>query len=310
MWKKDSVTARISDNMKDMLKQARYKINFILHHLTGSMLTSTAKKWIALKPHILDMCYNTLLLVPRLAESCPHSPTTFVSPLSISKARNFSPPSPAKPGTHCTISPFPLTPAKFIPVLRRCAMLDILDKDWNMLGGWEDILKGMEAKCCTGRAAPRSCASPATPFCTKKRPFCATPAIPCSASSFPSASCATRKTRPRSGGATFPSAPPRPARNIETAGPAAPAPLPKVLVLSLLQSPACQEYCDNIMGLHPKFCKDTPASKAALCQKETEQYLGWTTAAASGDNEDGLCRRATRAGRWKMWSGQQLPKSQ
>jgi hypothetical protein len=30
------------------------------------------------------------------------------------------------------------------------------------------------------------------------------------------------------------------------------------------------------MGLHPKFCRDTPATKATLCQKETEQYLGWS----------------------------------
>ena len=57
-------------------------------------------------------------------------------------------------------------------------------------------------------------------------------------------------------------------------------------------SEACQEYCDAIMGLHPKFCKDTPASKAALCQKETEHYLGWSTgdAAANGGANAIFCQ--------------------
>ena len=48
-----------------------------------------------------------------------------------------------------------IDPDKFIPILRRCAMLEVLDKDWNMLGGWEDILKGVEAKCCSGVSVTR-----------------------------------------------------------------------------------------------------------------------------------------------------------
>lgn len=286
VWKKDSVTATDQRNMKDMLKQARYKINFILHHLTGSMLTSTDKKWIALKPHILDMCYNTLLLVPRLAESCPHSPTDIRLAIIHFEGKEFL--AAVACETWDTLYDFavPIDASKFIPVLRRCAMLDILDKDWNMLGGWEDILKGMEAKCCSNSTKAGCCSVqrlPSDAVLHEKTTILRNARNSMQCKFFSVRFMRYTEDQAPQRWRYFPKCSAPACANIETPDQPHPHRCQKCWYFHYC-SAACQEYCDHIMGLHPKFCKDTPASKAALCQKETEQYLGWTTAAAKDED--------------------------
>jgi hypothetical protein len=208
VWKKDTVTAADQRHMKDTLKTARYKINFILHHVTGSILTATAKKWVDVRESVLSMCYNTLQLVPRLAESCPHHPTDIRLAIIHFEGKEFLAAVACETWDTLYDYAVPIDPAKCIPVLRRCAMLDILDKDWNMLGGWEDILKVSVVRVV--RKQHRSIACRAMLSCTKRPPFCATRGIRCSASSFRCASCGTRKIRRRSVGGTSPNARPRP----------------------------------------------------------------------------------------------------
>jgi len=286
VWKKESVTASDQRNMKDVLKQARYKINFIMHHLTGTLLTSTAKKWTALRSHLLDMCYNTLLLVPRLAESCPHSPNDIRLAIIHFEGKEFL--AAVACETWDTLYDFaiPIDAARFIPVLRRCAMLDILDKDWNMLGGWEDILKGMEAKCCKAGSTmvPRL---PSDAILHEKTTILRNARNSMQCKFFSVRFMRYTEDQAPQRWRYFPKCSAPACAHIETADQPHPHRCQKCWYFHYC-SAACQEYCDNIMGLHPKFCKDTPASKAALCQKETEQYLGWTTAADSGDNEGGL----------------------
>jgi len=287
VWKKESVTASDQRNMKDMLKQARYKINFILHHLTGSMLTSTDKKWTVLKPHILDMCYNTLLLVPRLAESCPHSPTDIRLAIIHFEGKEFL--AAVACETWDTLYDFaiPIDATKFIPVLRRCAMLDILDKDWNMLGGWEDILKGMEAKCCKA-GSPTVQRLPSDAVLHEKTTILRNARNSMQCKFFSVRFMRYTEDQAPQRWRYFPKCSAPACANIETAADPHPHRCHKCWYFHYC-SAACQEYCDNIMGLHPKFCKDTPASKSALCQKETEQYLGWTTAAAVPDESVPSC---------------------
>lgn len=274
VWKKDNVTAADQRQMKDTLKTARYKINFIMHHVTGNILTSTASKWTGLRDLVLQMCYNTLVLVPRLAESCPHSASDIRLAIIHFEGKEFL--AAVACETWDTLYDFsiPIDPDKFIPVLRRCAMLDILDKDWNMLGGWEDILKGMEAKCCNRgtvhRLASDAVLHEATTILRNAR------------NSMQCKFFSVRFMRYTEDQAPqrwryFPKCSAPACANIETPQHPHKHRCRKCWYFHYC-SAACQEYCDNIMGLHPKFCKDTPSSKAALCQKETEQYLGWTTA--------------------------------
>jgi MYND finger len=284
VWKKDRVTAADQRQMKDTLKTARYKINFLLHHVTGSILTNSQPKWKNLRESVLGMCYNTLQLVPRLAESCPHSPIDIRLAIIHFEGKEFL--AAVACETWDTLYDFsvPIDHNKFIPILRRCAMLDILDKDWNMLGGWEDILKGIEAKCCPRYTVSRL---PADAVLHE-----ATTVLRNARNSMQCKFFSVRFMR-----YTEDQAPQRwryfskcsaPAcANIETADHPHPHRCKKCWYFHYCSS-SCQEYCDNILGLHPKFCKDTPASKASLCQKETEQYLGWTSPCNDSVSENNI----------------------
>jgi MYND finger len=287
VWKKETVTAADQRHMKDTLKTARYKINFILHHVTGSILTATAKKWVSVRETVLNMCYNTLQLVPRLAESCPHHATDIRLAIIHFEGKEFLAAVACETWDTLYDYAVAIDPTKFIPVLRRCAMLDILDKDWNMLGGWEDILKGMEAKCCAAGVTVHRLQSDAVLHETTTVLRNARNSMQCKFFSVRFMRYTEDQAPQR--WRYFPKCSAPACANIETADHPHPHRCRKCWYFHYC-SAACQEYCDNIMGLHPKFCKDTPSTKAALCQKETEQYLGWTgisaTAALATDDAE------------------------
>jgi MYND finger len=287
VWKKENVTARDQKNMKETLKSARYKINFILHHLTGSILTSNIKKWVTIRERVVDMCYNTLQLVPRLAESCPHHPTDIRLAIIHFEGKEFLAAVACETWDTLYDHGVSIDPNRFVPVLRRCAMLDILDKDWNMLGGWEDILKGIETKCCTGKCSvihrlPSDAVLHETTTILRN----ARNSMQCKFFSVRFMKYTEDQAPQR--WKYFPKCSAPACASIETADHPHPYRCHKCWYFHYC-STSCQEYCDNIMGLHRKFCMDTPASKAALCRKETEQLLGrWIggTSTNSDDSDD------------------------
>lgn len=270
LWKKDNVTSADQRQMKDQLKQARYKINFIMHHTVGSMLSSTQPKWTDRKPDLLQFCYQTLQLLPRLAESCPHHKTDIRQVIIHFEGKEFL--ASVASETWDTLYDFsvPIDHERFIPILRRCAMLDILDKDWNLLGGWDDILKGLEAKCCLAGPVQRL----PSDFVLHEH----TTVLRNARNSMQCKFFSVRFMRYTEDQAPqrwryFPKCSAPACANIESSDRPHPFRCKKCWYFHYC-SEACQEYCDNIMGLHPKFCHDTPAGKAALCRKETEQHLG------------------------------------
>jgi MYND finger len=298
LWKKEVVTTSDQRLIKDKVKLARYKINFILHHAVGSMLTSGDAKWQARRDDLLQLCLQTLQLLPRLAESAPHHKTDIRQVIMHFEVKEFLASAACETWDTLYDYSIPIDASRFIPVLRRCAMLDILDKDWNMLGGWDDILKGLEAKCCQGGGGGGMMSGGGGggggPIVR----------LPCDAilheqttilrNARNSMQCKFFSVRFMR--YTEDQAPQRwryfskcsaPAcAHIET--PERPHTLrcTKCWYFHYC-SEACMEYCDNIMGLHPKFCKDTPASKALLCRKETEAYLKWDTA-PDGTSSNGM----------------------
>ena len=283
LWKKEHVTPADQRQMKDHLKLSRYKINFIMHHAVGSMLTSEQPKWLSRKEDLLSLCHSTLLLLPRLAESCPHHKTDIRQTIIHFEGKEFL--SAAACETWDTLYDYaiPIDPLRFIPVLRRCAMLDILDKDWNMLGGWEDILKGLEAKCFPHHSLQRLV--PADPILHEQ-----TTILRNARNSMQCKFFSVRFMR-----YTEDQAPQRWRYFPKCSAPACahmeqPDHPHKYRCRNCWYfhycSAACQEYCDNIMGLHGKFCQDTPASKAALCRAETEHYLGWAVTSCAPQQQD------------------------
>jgi MYND finger len=163
-------------------------------------------------------------------------------------------------------------------------MLDVLDKDWNMLGGWEDILKGIEAKCCAGMSVSR--------LSSDQILHETTTILRNARNSMQCKFFSVRFMRYTEDQAPqrwryFPKCSAPTCSNIETPLNPHGYRCRKCWYFHYC-SPACQEYCDNIMGLHPKFCKDTPMSKSGMCQKETEQYLGWTVTSLSTEALDTL----------------------
>ena len=288
LWKKDNVTARDQKLMKDTLKLARYKIHFLLHHVTGGILTSPVPKWIALRDRVLDrMCYNTLQIVPRLAESCPHHPTDIRLVILHFEGKEFLASVACETWDTLYDNAVTIDPNRFVPLLRRCAMLDILDKDWNMLGGWDDILKGIEAKCCSAtggndvmihRLPSDAILHEATTILRNARN-----SMQCKFFSVRFMKYTDDQAPQR--WRYFPKCSAPACANIETPEYPHPFRCRKCWYFHYC-SASCQEFCDNIMGLHPKFCHDTPASKSALCRKETEQHLGWMSASDTINEDD------------------------
>jgi hypothetical protein len=296
VWKKEVVNAIDQRQMKETLKTARYKINFLLHHVTGRLLTHHHPKWMNLRPAVLDMCYQTLLLVPRLAESCPHSPNDIRLAIIHFEGKEFL--AAVACETWDTLYDFcvPIDFDRFVPVLRRCAMLDILDKDWNMLGGWEDILKGLETKCSGGIIGGIGVGPDHDPNggggsgCIPRLPSDAilhetTTILRNARNSMQCKFFSVRFMRYSEDQAPqrwryFRKCSAPACANIETREYPHAHRCEKCWYFHYC-SPACMEYCDHIMGLHPKFCLDTPPGKAALCRKETEVYLGWASTVPS-----------------------------
>lgn len=283
LWKKESVQSADQRLMKDQLKTARYKINFIMHHTVGGMLSSPDPKWKQHFPELLQLCYQTLQLLPRLADSCPHHKTDIRQAIIHFEGKEFLAAVACESWDTLYDFSIPIDPDRFIPILRRCAMLDILDKDWNMLGGWEDILKGLEARCClTGPVLRLPCDSMLHEQTTVLRN--ARNSMQCKFFSVRFMRYTEDQAPQR--WRYFPKCSAPACANIETSHNPHPFRCRTCWYFHYC-SESCKEYCDNVMGLHPKFCRDTPASKAALCQKETEQYLGWagTDASRSVHNE-------------------------
>lgn len=286
VWKKDNVTPADQRQMKDTLKTGRYKINFIMHHVTGSMLTNPQPKWQKLRGNLVEMCFNTLQLVPRLAESCPHHKTDIRLCIIHFEGKEFLAAVACETWDTLYDYSIQIDPVRFIPVLRRCAMLDVLDKDWNMLGGWEDILKGMEAKCCAGIPVSRL---PSDQILHETTTILRNARNSMQCKFFSVRFMRYTEDQAPQRWRYFPKCSAPTCSNIET--PLTPH-IHRCRKCWYFHycSPACQEYCDNIMGLHPKFCKDTPNSKAGLCQRETEQYLGWTVNTSSHDVDTLSCQ--------------------
>ena len=275
LWKKENVTAADQRQMKDHLKLSRYKINFLMHHVVGSMLTSQDTKWVARKNDLLRLCQNTLELLPRLADSCPHHATDIRQTIIHFEGKEFLAATACETWDTLYDYSIIIDPLKFIPTLRRCAMLDILDKDWNMLGGWEDILKGLEAKCFPSISLPRL---PSDQILHEQTTILRNARNSMQCKFFSVRFMRYTEDQAPQRWRYFPKCSAPACAHIETPEQPHPHRCRKCWYFHYC-SVACQEYCDNIMGLHPKFCKDTPAAKARTCQKETEQYLGWNDAA-------------------------------
>jgi hypothetical protein len=271
LWKQETVQANDQRVLKDCLKTARYKINFALHHVLGAILTSPEPKWKRLQPYVIDVCWQTLALLPRLAESVPHHPTDLRSNILHFEGKEFL--ASVACETWDTLYDFDISldPTRFVPILRKLAMLDILDKDWNMLGGWEDILKGLEAKCFHGSVLRLPCDSVLHEHTTLLRN--ARNSMQCKFFSVRFMRYTEDQAPQR--WRYFPKCAAPACAHVETPESPHPHRCESCWYFHYC-SPACQEYCDVVLGLHPKFCRDTPANKAASCQRETEAYLGWS----------------------------------
>lgn len=271
VWQKENVTPDDQRHMKERLKKARYKISFLLHRVMGGMLTSGLSKWQNRREDLLHVCFQTLQLLPRLAESCPHHKSDIRQVIIHFEGKEFLASCACETWDTLYDHSIPLDPKTFVPILRRCAMLDILDKDWNMLGGWEDILKALEAKCFMDTGPVPRLAADAVLQETTTILRNARNSMQCKFFSVRFLRYTDDQAPQR--WRYFPKCSAPACANLET--------LQKPHTLRCTHcwyfhycSSSCQEYCDSIMGLHPKFCKDTPRDKAAQCQKEMEQYLG------------------------------------
>jgi hypothetical protein len=278
IWKKDIVSQRDQKNMKDTIKIARYKIHFIIHHCIGQILISNMTKWMTIRDRVLDMCYTTLQLIPRLIESCQFHPTDIRLAIIHFECKEFLANVACETWDTLYDYSIPIDIHRFVPVLRRCAMLDVLDKDWNMLGGWDDILKGIEAKCChhnqngsTTTIIPRL-PSDAILHETTTILRNARNSMQCKFFSIRFMKYNDEQAPQRY--KYFPKCSTPACSNIETIHQIHPYRCTKCWYFHYCSS-SCQEYCNNIIGLHNKFCSDTPKAKAISCQKETYQYFGW-----------------------------------
>jgi hypothetical protein len=276
LWKKEVIQSGDQRVMKDQLKTSRYKINFLMHHAVGSMLSSTDPKWKSRQEDLVNLCFQTLQLLPRLAESCPHHKTDIRQAIIHFEGKEFLAAVACETWDTLYDYSIPIDPDRFVPILRRCAMLDILDKDWNMLGGWEDVLKGLEAKCCAG---PGGSQTPVLRLPCDTLLHEHTTVLRNARNSMQCKFFSVRFMRYTEDQAPqrwryFPKCSAPACSSIESALQPHPFRCQNCWYFHYC-SESCQEYCDSIMGLHPKFCKDTPAGKSLQCRHETYSFLGW-----------------------------------
>jgi len=272
VWQKETVTPEDQRHMKERLKKSRYKISFLMHRVMGGMLT--LQKWYHRREDLLMVCFQTLQLLPRLAESCPHHRTDIRQVIIHFEGKEFLASCACETWDTLYDHAIPLDAKTFVPILRRCAMLDILDKDWNMLGGWDDILKALESKCFVDTGPIPRLASDTVLQETTTILRNARNSMQCKFFSVRFLRYTDDQAPQR--WRYFPKCSAPACANLET--PQKPHTLRCTNCWYFHYcSPACQEYCDSIMGLHPKFCKDTPPLKAQQCQKEMEIYLGLQT---------------------------------
>jgi hypothetical protein len=277
LWKQERVQAVEQRTLKEDMKTARYKIHFIVHQVWGNMLTNP-HKWD--RQHVLQACLQTLHLVVRLITSCPFSETCIRQAITHFETKEFLAAVACETWDTLYDYSIPIDAERFIPVLRRCAMTDILDKDWNMLGGWDDVLKGIETKCCSAPVARLPCDALLHERTTILRN--ARNSLQCKFFSVRFLRYTPDQAPQR--WRYFPKCAAPACANIETRMQPH-ARRCRVCWYFHYCCAACEEYCDSIVGLHSKFCVDTPANKAALCRQETELYLGW---ASSDTNDKGL----------------------
>lgn len=264
---KEDITTQDQRDFKEKLKLARYKIHFICHHMVGNMITNA--RWAERRTDLVDLCQQTLELLPRLVVSIPHHPDDLRRTIQHFEGKDFLAYVASETWDTLYDHGVSLDPNTFVPIMRRCAMLDILDKDWNLLGAWEDILRGIEAKCCPGpvpRIKADSILHEQTNILRNARN-----SMQCKFFSIRFMKYTEDQAPQR--WRYFPKCSAPACSNIETPDSPHRYRCESCWYFHFC-SKACEEYCDEIMMLHSKFCKDTPASKASLCREETWRYLG------------------------------------
>jgi len=127
------------------------KINFLCYTVLGRIFSSPNKKWKKRREALVEICCSILCGLPKKLDALPHHNTDPAKVIKHHKAKEFL----ARVAMYlwkdflCR-NKISIVPEILIPLMRKLAMLDILDANWNAVGPWGDVLRYVEIQCNVG----------------------------------------------------------------------------------------------------------------------------------------------------------------
>eukprot|EP00555_Chaetoceros_dichaeta_P001283 CAMPEP_0198276998 /NCGR_PEP_ID=MMETSP1447-20131203/65614_1 /TAXON_ID=420782 /ORGANISM="Chaetoceros dichaeta, Strain CCMP1751" /LENGTH=417 /DNA_ID=CAMNT_0043971987 /DNA_START=70 /DNA_END=1324 /DNA_ORIENTATION=- len=124
------------------------KVKFLCYTVMGKLFSSTRKKWKGRREFLVEICCSVLCGLPKQLSALPHHDSDPAKVMKHHKAKDYL----ARVSMYlwkdflCR-NHVPIVPEVLVPLLRKLAMLDILDANWNTVGAWGDIVRHIEMQC-------------------------------------------------------------------------------------------------------------------------------------------------------------------
>merc|ERR1719223_1875333 len=264
--------------LDDKIKRSVAKISFICNQVLSSILTSKSRKWRKHYEAIIEMCCAILYSLPSKIEAIAHHDTDVKKLIKHFKAKHFL----------CQVSRYlwkdifcehhiQVEPQIIVPILRRLAMLDLIDENWNIIGSWEEVLCHVEKSCNIGVGRSPSDASLDQMSIhlrngresMRLKQVLLSQQWTSAASNIPQCWELQRKcSTPMCSHIESPDKPHRYRCN-------------KSYYFHWC-SPACKEYCTSVTNIHKSLTSCTPEDKKMFLKEQTDLFL----ALYDGEDED------------------------
>jgi len=133
-------------DLKTMRMASKFK--FVCYTVMGKLFCSLVDKWKRRREFLVEICCTLLCGLPKSLDMLPHHNSDPAKLMKHHKAKDFlSRVSVYLWKDFLCRNNIPVAPEVLIPLMRKLAMLDIIDANWNAVGCWNDILQHVEMQC-------------------------------------------------------------------------------------------------------------------------------------------------------------------
>jgi hypothetical protein len=134
----------LQQGLEEATKLSEYKLSFIYSHVLSRILSSDDSKWTNKKDFIKRCIYDHLTHIQVLFdECCPHDKKNEGNMLVYFQGKKYLGQCVLWLWNDLDEKATETDPVFLVPILRRLAMRDILDPEWNMHGGWKETFDNL-----------------------------------------------------------------------------------------------------------------------------------------------------------------------